>query len=145
MNWIHIKIYVYNEIKFYGPYFLYRIDMSLAFVLLQIQFTWRYEKVFYLIEAFSNGKRLWISNDLANVWAWIDNLKYQILTLQSQKVAEKKKKEIFSDNLICNIKLKLQGYLNLLQQVRCFITWWVEISIMISDNNFLQSNITEKI
>ena len=64
--------------------------MSLAFVLLQIQFTWRYEKVFYLMEAFSSGKRLWISNDLANVWAWIDNLKYQMLTLQSQKVAEKK-------------------------------------------------------
>ena len=31
-----------------------------------------------------------------NFWAWIDSFKYQILTLQNQKVANEK--EIFSKN-----------------------------------------------
>ena len=26
----------------------------------------------------------------SNVWAWIDDFKYQVLTLQNQKVAEEK-------------------------------------------------------
>ena len=39
----------------------------------------------------------------------------------------------FWDFHIFKIKLQLKGCLNLLRQVRCFITWWVEISIITSD------------
>ena len=50
-----------------------------------------------------------------NVWAWKDNFKYQILTLQSQKVADEKYK-FFPTIFICKIKLQLKSYLSLLRK-----------------------------
>ena len=54
-----------------------------------------------------------------NFWAWIDSFKYQVLTLQNQKVANEK--EIFSKNF----GFYDQGTvyrLNLLWQARWFVT-----------------------
>ena len=43
------------------------------------------------------------------------------------------------------IKLQLKGYLNSLQQVRCFVTWWVKSNIIRSDSNLTQNIIRDKI
>ena len=67
----------------------------------------------------------------------IDDFKYQILTLQNQTVANEKYK-YFPTNLIFEIKLQLKPYLNLLRQVKCFVTCWVNSSIISSDNDLTQ-------
>ena len=36
--------------------------------------------------------------------------------------------QYLSKNFICKIKTQIKDYLNLLGQVRCFVTWWVESS-----------------
>ena len=46
---------------------------------------------------------------------------------------------------IFKIKLQPIAYLNLLRQVRWFVTWWVESSIISSDSNLTQNIIRETI
>ena len=41
--------------------------------------------------------------------------------------------------MICKIKLQLIGYLNLLLQAKCFVTCWVESTIISSKSSLLQN------
>ena len=74
----------------------------------------------------------------ASVWAWIDDFKSQIFTLQNQRVGDEKYK------YFPKIRLRVNAYLNLLRQVRCFVIWWVDSSIS-SNSNHTQNIIMETI
>ena len=52
-------------------------------------------------------------------------------------------RNIFQKTLIFKIKLQFIGYLNLLQRVKWFVTWWLESSIISSDSNLTQNIIRE--
>ena len=79
----------------------------------------------------------------SNVWSWRDNFEYLILTLQNQKEAYEK--IWFSNKFDFYDKITTQRLSHLLRQVRCFVTCWVESSIISSDSNLAQNIIRESI
>ena len=79
----------------------------------------------------------------SNVWSWRDNFEYQTLTLQNQKVAYEK--QMFSNKFDFYDQITTQSLSHLLRQVRCFVTCWVESSIISSDSNLTQNIIRESI
>ena len=69
------------------------------------------------------------------------------MTLQNQKASDEKQKH-FPTNLISKIELQLKSYLNLLQQVRCFVIRCGENSIISSyislTHNIIRGRTDEK-